>query len=97
MSQEKIGKLYWGVRIVRNKKPRTLYVYADQIKIENGDLLLLGHLKNEMNGETNPGGFLYRAFARGSWLDVFAASCMDGTECGEEHDIDDGTGNDARC
>jgi len=39
-----LGKLYWGVRIIRNKKPRTLYVYADEIKIQDGDLLLLGHL-----------------------------------------------------
>ena len=91
-----LGKLYWGVRIIRNKKPRTLYVYADEIKVQDGDLLLFGHLNNESNGPTAPGGFLFRSFARGAWQDVFAASCLDGNECSESHDIDTATGEDAR-
>lgn len=83
------GDLYWGVRIARMKKPRTLYVYADRIEVKDGDLLL--YFNHSAKGET-----LHRAFARGTWQDIFAASCIDGTECGEEHDFDDATAKDAR-
>jgi hypothetical protein len=94
--KEQIGRLYWGVRIVRNKESRTLHVYADEIRIQDGDLLLLGHLQNEANGPTEPASFLYRSFARGTWTDVYSASCLDGNEIGEEHDVNDKTGQDAR-
>ena len=87
------GGLYWGIRIKRGNKPRTLYVHADKIQIQDGDLLLYGHMNSESKEE---GGFLFRVFARGSWQDVFAASCMDGSECSESHDIDDVTGKDGR-
>lgn len=91
MSLPKNGNLYWGIRILRNKKPRTLYVYADQIRIQDGDLVLFGH----WNGK-EPSTCVLRSLARGTWLDVFAASCLDGNEISEQHDIDDKTGEDAR-
>jgi hypothetical protein len=84
-----MGKYYWGIRILRAKKRRTLNVFADEIKVQDGDLLLYGHLSDGAK-------YLYRAFARGEWLDVFAASCLSGEEINEDHDIDDGTGVDAR-
>jgi hypothetical protein len=87
------GKFYWGIRITRNKKPRTLYVHADRIQIQDGDLLLFGHLKSEEHKE--PASFLFRSFARGTWQDIFAADCLNGNECSESHDIDDATGKDA--
>jgi hypothetical protein len=87
------GGLYWGIRITRNKKPHTLHVHADRIAIQDGDLLLYGHMKNQ---QKEAGSFLFRSFARGTWLDVFAADCLDGTECSENHDVDESTGWDAR-
>jgi hypothetical protein len=80
-------KFYYGVRTVRGKKLRTVYFFADNIRVENGDLLL-------MDESSTPK--IYRAFARGTWLEVFSASCFDGTEIQEEHDYDDATGKDAR-
>lgn len=73
------GKQYFGIRILRQGKPRRLYVYADEISIEDGNLLLLRNDKE------------YRAFAPGVWLDVFAADEWDGNELGEVHDRDDRT------
>ena len=87
-----LGNLYWGIRIIRNKTSRTLYVSADEIKIQDGDLLLFGR----RNNEETPASFLFRSFARGTWQDVFAASCLGGDECSEHHDIDETTGKDAR-
>jgi len=80
-------KFYYGVRIVRGKKLRTIYFFADGIRVENGDLLL-------MDERSTPK--IHRAFARGTWLDVFSASCLDWSEVHEEHDYDDTTGKDAR-
>lgn len=88
---EEIGRYYFGVRITRDKVSRILNVYADEIRIENGDLLLFGHRRDEP-----PATFLYRAFARGTWQDVHSASCMDGSELGEDHDVDVATGKDLR-
>jgi hypothetical protein len=90
--REDIGRYFWGVRIVRNKKRRLLNFYADKIEVRDGDLLLFGHMTDQPEGS-----FLYRSLARGTWFDVFAASCLDGSECGEDHDIDEATGEDARC
>ncbi len=87
------GELYWGVRITRGRKKRTLFVHADRIEVRDGDLLLFGHMKNS---QTEAGSFLFRSFAHGTWHDVFAASCLDGSECSEEHDYDDTTGKDLR-
>jgi len=88
---EHIGQYYWSVRVARNKKPRQLYFYADRIEVRDGDLLMWGHMSGQAEGT-----FLYRALARGTWSDVAAASCLDGSECGEEHDYDLQTGKDAR-
>lgn len=88
---EKVGQYYWGVRIVRGKKNRDIHFHADKIEIRDGDLLLWGHLHDEPASS-----FLYRVFARGTWQDVFAANVFDGTEIGEEHDVDVATGVDAR-
>jgi hypothetical protein len=85
---EKCLKYYFGVRILRNKKRRKIMFSADRIRIENGDLLLI----EERNGREE----VFRAFARGTWFDVYAASCMDGTEVYEDHDVDEETGKDLR-
>lgn len=85
------GARYYGVRIVRAKKNRTVNFYADEIRVENGDLLLIA-LDEKHDGKE----VVYRAFARGTWQDVYSANCMDGSEVGEEHDIDVATGEDAR-
>ena|SRR6266849_6851064 len=89
--KDRIGQYFWGIRVLRGKTQHTLRVFADEIRIQDGDLLLFGHMKG---GE--PASFLYRAFSRGTWSDVFAASCLDGTECGEEYDVDESTCQNAR-
>jgi hypothetical protein len=80
---------YFGARILRGKKRRMLYFHASHIRVENGDLLLF---------MTRDGGeeYLYRAFARGAWQDVFAAHGLTGHELHEEHDVDETTGKDDR-
>lgn len=80
---------YFGVRILRNKKPRLLYVYAERVTVEGGNLLLW-----RKKGDDAPQ--IYRAFAPGAWVEFFAASCIDGDEMAEEHDYDETTGKDAR-
>jgi hypothetical protein len=89
VSKANEGKYYWGIRITRSKKPRTLYVFADEIKVQDGDLLLYGHLADGTS-------YLYRSLARGTWQDVFAASCLSGEEMNEDHDFDESTHVDAR-
>lgn len=90
MTPEEWGvNFYFGVRILRNKKRRLLYVYADKVTVEEGNLLLWRKKPNESPQ-------VYRAFAPGSWLEFFAASCMDGDEMAEEHDYDEATGKDDR-
>jgi hypothetical protein len=91
LMSQRLGNLFWGVRILRAKRNRTLHVYADEVRIQDGDLLLLGHMKDGA-----PSSFLLRSFARGTWTDIFAASCLDGCELSEEHDVDDVTGRDDR-
>jgi len=81
-------KYYYGVRIIRGKTRRTVYLVADRIRIENGDLLLI----QERDGKEE----IYRAFARGTWFDVFGANCLDGSEIHEDHDVNDETGKDDR-
>jgi hypothetical protein len=77
-------KYYFGARITRGKTRRLIYFQADGIRVENGDLLLL----RVNDGEEQ----VYRALARGTWQDVFAASVMSGSEVHEEHDVNAETG-----
>lgn len=85
------GEHYFGVRILRGKKPRTVYFYADEIRVQDGDLLLIARDEKQGGKEV-----LYRAFSSGTWQDVFSADTLDGDEVGEEHDYDEATGKDAR-
>lgn len=80
---------YFGARILRGKQRRMILFHASHIKVENGDLLLF---RTRENGEE----YLYRALARGTWQDVFAADGFHGDELHEEHDVDEATGKDAR-
>jgi hypothetical protein len=82
-----MSKRYFGVRIIRAKKNHTVYVHADEIRVENGDLLLI----EKRDEKEVP----YRAFARGIWQDVFAADEFNGDELHEVHDYDETTGKDA--
>jgi hypothetical protein len=77
------SKQKWGIRITRSKKPRMVYVYADRIQIQDGDLLLYGHPRDQELATA-----LIRSFARGAWHDVFAASTG---EMSEDHDTDEPT------
>jgi hypothetical protein len=78
---------YWGVRVLKRKKEHLLYLYAKEITVESGHLLLWKQ-KEDMPRE------LHRGFAPGTWIEFFAASSLDGDEIGEEHDYDE-TGKDA--
>ena len=74
-------RYYFGARITRAGKRRKIYFSADSIRVENGDLLMM----REQDGKES----VFRALARGTWQDVFAASCLDGMEVYEEHDMDE--------
>ena len=79
---------YFGVRINRDGKARTLYFHASRIQVQAGDLLLL----RESEGQER----LFRALAAGTWKDVFEADGFNGDELFEEHDYDEATGKDER-
>lgn len=62
---------YWGVRV--NSK-RTIYLYADAIRInEHGDLMCISKPDQ-----------ISRAFAAGAWIDVFAAKWAEGGAASQE-------------
>jgi hypothetical protein len=80
---------YWAIRTVEKKKEHLLYVYAKAITVESGHLLLWRQKEGEQRE-------LYRGFAPGTWLEFYSASCLNGDQIGEQHDIDVATGKDAR-
>jgi hypothetical protein len=81
------GRFYYGIRLKRGNTNRLIYVDADQIRVENGTLLLCS--------DNNGTQVVYRAFAAGAWNEIFSADWSNGDELGEERDIDEATNKDA--
>lgn len=79
-------KYYYGARITRGKTRRKIYFTADDIRIQDCDLLMIRLREGKEE--------VFRALARGTWQDVFGADVLDGSEVHEEHDIDEATGKD---
>ena len=82
---KQLGNYFWGIRVKQAEKIETIYVYADEIKVQDGDLLLLGH-QTHNHIENPPASTLFRVLARERWVDVFAASCLDGSEMSQNSD-----------
>lgn len=64
------GNYYWYVRLPNDD---LVYLYADRIDVTaSGALLLIGHNK------AHPNDFVHAVYAPGTWLEVQAASLLDG-------------------
>jgi hypothetical protein len=75
---ERRGDYYWCIKTSLSEDGE-LYVYADEIKInETGDLIAVGH-RTDKTAEPNLG------IAAGQWSGFYAASVLDGSAIAVEH------------
>ena len=68
------GEYYWCVETTLPKDGGEIYLYADDVMVENGDLFF-------MNSE----GFTNMCFAHGLWKGFYVASIIDGSALAAEH------------
>jgi hypothetical protein len=88
MSCEKYGHKYWCVKVKKTiSGDGEIYLNADEVQFRpDGSVVFLGYGWNIHTGEKTRADLIVNlALSSGSWIAVYAASCLDGGAVAVQH------------